>query len=137
MKADAKNLYTKAHVFVAAIRIFKHHSGTPPTIEDLCKTASLSMEQANFICRRLEELGVIKAIEGSYGVRLFIQDHLKIEDIPQQEEGPNLEEELKKFQSSQKKLTQKVESFRVEQEAKKKNLFAEMDKKLKAELNKK
>jgi len=137
MQPQLKDTYSKAHLFVAAMRLCEHRNGTPPSIEDICKTTSFSMEQANFLCRKLEELGVINAIEGSFGIRLFIQDHLKIEDIPQQPEGPNLEKELKKFQDNQKKLTQKIESFKVEQAEKKKNLFAEMDKKLKAELNKK
>jgi hypothetical protein len=137
MQPQFQDTYSKAHIFVAAMRLCEHCNGTPPTIEDICKTTSFSMEQANFLSRKLEELGVISVIEGSYRIRLFIQDHLKIEDIPQQEEGSKLEEELKKFQDSQKKLSQKIESFQVEQAEKKKNLFAEMDKKLKAELNKK
>ena len=137
MQSQFQNMYSKAHLFVAAMRICDHSKGTPPTIEDICKTTSFSIEQAHFLCRKLEELGAINAVEGSYGIRLFIQDHLKIEDISQQEDGSKLEEELKKFQASQKKLTQKVESFKVEQAEKKKNLFAEMEKKLKAELNKK
>ena len=137
MKSQSQNTYSKAHLFVAAMRLCNHNNGSPPTIEDICQTTSFSLEQANFLCRKLEELGVINAVEGSYGIRLFIQDHLKIEEIPQQEDGRELEEELKKFQESQKKLTQKIESFKVEQAEKKKNLFAEMDKKLKAELNKK
>ena len=137
MPSQFENTYSKAHLFVAAMRICEHGNGTPPTIGDICKTTSFSIEQAHFLCRKLEELGVINAVEGSYGIRLFIQDHLKIEDIPQQEEGNKLEEELKKFQDSQKKITQKIESFQVEQAEKKKNLFAEMEKKLKAELKKK
>ena len=80
---------------------------------------------------------IIDVVEGSYGDRIFIRNHLKLEDIPRAEEGSRLEEELKKFQASQKKLSQKVESFQAERAQKKKSLFSEMEKKLKEELEKK
>ena len=87
--------------------------------------------------RRLKELDIIEVVEGSYGDRIFIRSHLKLEDIPRNEEESKLEEELKKFQASQKKLSKKVESFQAEQAQKKKSLFSEMEKKLKEELGKK
>ena len=80
---------------------------------------------------------VIDVVKGSFGDRYFISNHLKLEDIPRGQKENRLEEELKKFQDTQKALTQKVESFRAEQDQKKKDLFSEMEKKLKAELEKK
>ena len=82
-------------------------------------------------------LNIIEAVEGSYGVRLFVRDHLTIEDIPRSEPESKLEEELKKFQDQQKAFSQKIESFQAQQKQKKKDLFAEMEKKLKKELDKK
>jgi hypothetical protein len=96
-----------------------------------------SVEQVGYICRKLEELGIVKAVKGSFGIRLFVHDHLKIEDIPRGEPDSKLQEELKKFQSSQKALSRKVKSFQAQQKKKKKDLFAEMEKKLKEELGKK
>ena len=81
--------------------------------------------------------GIIEAIEGSYGARLFIRDHVKLEEIPRGEEENKLGEEVKKFQDIQKAIVQKMESFQVKQEQKKKDLFAEMEKKLREELDKK
>jgi predicted nucleic acid-binding Zn-ribbon protein len=106
-------------------------------VDELCRTINLSVEQGSFTCRKLEELGIIEAVESSYGTRLFIRNHLKIEDISRGEEENKLEEEVKKFQNTQKALTKKIESFQAQQEQKKKNLFAEMEKKLKEELEKK
>ena len=82
-------------------------------------------------------MDIIDVVKGSYGDRFFISDHLKLEDIPRGQEENKLEEELKKFQDTQKALSQKVESFKAEQAKKKKDLFSEMEKKLKAELEKK
>lgn len=132
-----EDLYTSAHLFVAAIRVCEHRNATQPSVNDVCGLLSLSLEKGNHICKKLQEFAIIERVEGAYGTRLFIKDHLKIEDIPSGEKETSLEDALKKFQDSRKVLTQKVESIQAAQAAKKKNLFAEMEKKLKKELDKK
>jgi len=76
-------------------------------------------------------MGIIEIVEVAYGTRLFIKDHLKIEEIPRGAGESKLEEELKKFQSSKKDLSKKIELFQTEQAEKQKNLFAQLEKKLK------
>ena len=137
MADNKKDFYSQAHLIVAAIRVFEHKKSRPPTIGDLCQTIDFSIEKGNFICRKLEELDIVEAVEGSYGTRLFVRDHLKIENIPRGESDNSFEEELKKFQDNRKALSQKIETFQAEQKQKKKDLFAEMEKKLKSELEKK
>jgi len=137
MQEDQKDFYMQAHIMVAAIRVFEHTNSRPPTIEDLCQTVNFSIEKGNFLCRKLEELDVIEAVEGSYGTRLFVRDHLKIEDIPRTEPENNFEDELQKFQENRKTFSQKMETFQAQQKQKKKDLFAEMEKKLKEEMDKK
>ncbi len=131
------DFYSQAHLIVAAIRVYEHSNSRPPTVDDLCRKINFSIEQANFICHRLEELNIIEVVEGSYGVRLFVSDHTKIEDIPRGESVSKLEEALKKFQTSQQTFSRKMESFQAQQKQKKKDLFAEMEKKLKEEIEKK
>ena len=137
MQNKQKDLYSQAHLMVAAVRVFEHNNSRPPTIDDLCQMINFSIEKGNFICRKLEELDVIEAVEGTFGTRLFVRDHLKIEEIPRGEADNNFEEELKKFQDQQKAFSRKIESFQAQQKQKKKDLFAEMEKKLKEELDKK
>ena len=137
MQTKKNDLYSNAHLFVAAIRVCEHQNSTPPSLTEICNMLSFSVEKANFLCRKLAEIGIIEIIGGSYGDRLFIRDHLKLEDIPRDEEDSRLEEELKKFQDNQKAFSQKIESFRSQQAQKKKDLFAEMEKKLKDEIGKK
>ena len=98
---------------------------------------AMSIERSNYICNKLKEMGVINSVEGSFGNRLFVRDHLKIEDIPREDDESKLEEEIKKFQESQKGISQKIENIKAKQAQKKKDLFAEMEKKLKQELDKK
>jgi DNA-binding Lrp family transcriptional regulator len=137
MKDKSENLYSSAHLFVSAIRIFEHQNNTPATVEDISRILKFSVERSHYLVRKLKELGIIDEIEGSYGIRLFIRDHLKIEDIPREDDSGKLEAELKKFKESQKELSHKIETIQAKQAEKKKNLFAEMEKKLKQELNKK
>ena len=137
MKDRNKNLYTTAHLFVAAIRIWEYQNDNPPTLEQIGHMLMMSIERTNYICRKLKEMGIVDSVEGSFGNRLFIRDHLKIEEIPREDDESKMEEELKKFQESQKGLSQKIETFQARQAQKKKDLFAEMEKKLKQELDKK
>ena len=137
MNDKSKNLYSSAHLFISAIRILEHQNSTPATLEDISRILKISIERSHYLGRKLKEMGIIDEIEVSYGIRLFIKDHLKIEDIPREDDGGKLEAELKKFKESQKELSQKIETIQAKQAEKKKNLFAEMEKKLKQELNKK
>ena len=137
MQDKKTDVYSQAHLLVAAIRVYEHLNSRPPTLEDLCRTVNFSLEQGSFICRKLEEMDIVEAVEGSYGVRIFIRNHLNIEDIPRGGQENKFEEELKKFQDNQKAFSHKIESFQAQQKQKKKDLFAEMEKKLKEELEKK
>ena len=136
MKGRSKNLYTAAHLFVSAIRVWEYQNDTPPALEEISHMLAMSIERSNYICRKLQEMGIIESVEGSFGNRLFIRDHVKIEEIPREDDETKLEEELKKFQESQKGLSQKIKTIQAKQAQKKKDLFAEMEKKLKQELDK-
>jgi len=137
MENQPTDFYAEAHLVVAAIRVHEHVHSRPAMLDDVCRLIGFSSEHAGIISRRLEDMGIIEAVQGSFGSRLFVRDHLKLEDIPRGEFGRKLQDEVKKFQDTQRSFTQKIESLQAEQAGKKKNLFAEMEKKLKAELDKK
>ena len=125
------DLYTKAHLVAAAIRILERQANVSSSIEKVCQMISFSLEHGNYICKQLDEMGIIEIVKGAYGTRLFIKNHLKIEEIPRGAGESKLEEELKKFQNGKKGLSKKVELFQAKQAEKQKNLFAELEKKLK------
>jgi len=133
---EQSDFYSNAHLVVAAIRIHTHQNSTPPSMDQVCRIISFSLEQGNFICKKLKELGIVDVVEGGFGTRLFIKNHLKIEEIPKGKKEDNLEESLKAFQNSRKDFTRKIESFQAEQAKKQKDLFAELEKKLKKGSNK-
>jgi hypothetical protein len=125
------DLYSNAHLVVAAIRIFTHKNSKHPSLNEVCKTLSFSLEQGNLICKKLKELGIIDVVEGAFENHLFIKDHLKIEEIPRDKKEDKLEEALKKFKDSKKDFSKKIESFQAKQVEKQKALFAELEEKLK------
>ena len=134
---ESKGLYSTAHLFVAAIRVWSHQNSKAPSVGDICSTLKISTERGNFLCKQLEELEIVEVVEGAFGTRLFVKDHLKIEDIPKDQKISKLDDELSKFKETKKELSRKIESFKAEQAQKKKDLFADVEKKLKDQMNKK
>jgi hypothetical protein len=132
-----KDLYSSAHLVVAAIRVFAHQQNVPPSIEQVCNMLSLNPEQGHMICRKLSEMGGIEIVEGAFGTRLYVHDHLKIEEIPKGKKDSDLAKELAAFQDARKGLSKKIESFQAQQAEKKKSLFADLEKQLKDKLEKK
>jgi hypothetical protein len=136
---ELKTPYSQAHLVVAAIRVLEHRQSAPPSIEELCRTLEYTLEQGHMICRKLKELDIINIVEGTFGTRLSVENHLAIEEIPKDIQESHLDKELKAFQKSRKERTKEMEvqSFKAKQEEKKKALFAEIEKKLKDNLEKK
>ena len=125
------DLYSNAHLLVAAIRIFTHKNSKHPSLNEICKTLSFSLEQGNLICNKLISLEIIDVVEGAFENHLFIKDHLKIEEIPRDKKEDKFEDALKKFKDTKKDFSKKIESFQAKQAEKQKALFAELEEKLK------
>ena len=134
---DNTDFYSNAHLIVSAIRILEHQTSTSPSSEDVCRLLSFSLEHGHFLFKKLQELNIIDIVEGAYGNRLIVKNHLKIEEIPRGTQESKLEEELKKFQDTKKDYAEKIESIQAKQAEKKKSLFDELEKKLKKDLDKK
>jgi hypothetical protein len=134
---QTKDQYSQAHLVVSAIRVLEYQRSAPPSVEDLCKALKYTLEQGYMICRKLTELGIIDIVEGAFGTRLAITDHLAIEEIPRGVQESNLDKQLKAFQTRERTKEMEVQSFKAKQEEKKKALFAEIEKKLKGSLEKK
>lgn len=130
------DLYSHAHLIVAAIRVLSHQNAKPPSVDEVSQVLSFSLEQGNLICNKLKSMGIVDLVEGAFGTGLFIKNHAKIEEIRRGEKEDKLETALKKFQDSKKNFTKKIESIQAKQVKKQKDLFAEIEKKLKKESDK-
>jgi len=126
------NLYTLAHLVVAAIRIHEHKHSGPPTIGNVCDALLISLEEGNRLSLKLSEMQIIEALENPGGTRLFVKNHILIENIPDQPEINNIQSELDQFKKSRKEHINKIKSIQTEQAEKKKKLQEELDQKLKS-----
>jgi phosphoenolpyruvate-protein kinase (PTS system EI component) len=92
---------------------------------------SFSKEHGNFICKKLKDLEIINIVEGAFGRKLYVQDHMKLEAIPTSAEESSIGEEVKKFKDARKKNEERIKSIKEQQEKKRKDLFAELNRQLK------
>lgn len=130
------NPYLEGHLTVAAVRVLEHRKNMPPSVEDVGELLNASREQAYRMCNKLDEMGIIKIVEGPFGNKISIIDHTLLEDIPKEDAAPGMEAELEKFRQQRSGLAQKVESIKAEREEKKKSLFADIEKAFKQKADK-
>ncbi len=116
--------------------MLEHKDMNAPSIEKICKELSFSIEQGTLIVRRMVDTGILDITEGAYGSRLYLRNHLALEELPKGEAEDRFADELAKFQNARKTHSKKIETIKAEQAAKRKNLFSEIEKKLKEDLEK-
>ena len=133
---SGKRFYSNAHLLVAAIRILEHQNNRPPSIEEVSECLSFSLEQGNLLCKKLQEMEIIKTVGSGFDNTLLITNHTLLEEISQDENGDGLAKELQKFQDSRKDFSKKIMDIKAGQKKKQKDLFAEIEKKLKKDLEK-
>jgi len=127
----SSSIYYNAHIIAAAIRIIEHKNSTPPGIDEICVLTKFSAEHTGFICSRMVETGSLSSVNTPEGPRYFISNHLKIEDLPQEEATDRMNDELLKFKSRKDDLSKKVEEFQEKQKKKQQELFAKLNSELK------
>ena len=133
-----KSIYAEGHLVVAAIRILEFRHGSPPTADQIAEMLGFLSEQNAYLIHRLNEEGIIQPVEGAFDDRWTLGEYLKLEDLPRDAAQPTqLDHALEKFQSEKNKMAQKVEAIKEQQALKKKDLFAEIEQKLKKDISKK
>jgi len=128
---DIADLYQAAHLMAAAVRVLSHQRRVPPTLSAVCQALGFSEEHGLLVCRRLIEAGVLEMATTAHDNKLFVKNHLAIEDLPRGNTDTRLDEELRRFQASRGQINQKVESIQAQVEEKKRKLFAQLDEQLK------
>ena len=61
----------------------------------------MNREQAHFLVNKLVEVGAVQVAEGSFGTRVLLADHLKLEELEGHDLTPSIEEELAAFKVAQ------------------------------------
>ena len=137
MTMKPNDLYDTAHLFVAALRVLDHRDGLPPLLADLCRLLDYSDEKGSYLLNRFKEQGIVDTVKSGFNDRIVVADHLAIEGLPRGTEESRLEQELKKFKKGKNIMKAKVASIKAQQDQKKQDLFAEIEKKLKQKMDRK
>ena len=131
------DLYSTAHLFVSAVRVLDHRDGAPPALAAVCKMLDFSDEKGSYLLSRFKEAGIIDTVKSGFEDRLVVANHLAIEDLPRNTEESRLEQELKKFRQGKNVMEEKIKGIKAQQDQKKQDMFAEIEKKLKQKMEKK
>lgn len=129
--------YTEAHLFVAAIRVCEYKQSSPPSIEDVCELLGYSVEHGHTICRKMKKKNVVKTLEDAFSFKLSVADYLAIETFSKEpEKEDSLAKEIEAFKAKKKDMDAEVKKIQDEMEKKKKAQFADIEARLKAEIEK-
>ncbi len=122
---------------MAAIRLFVHKNRRPPSVKDVSQMLDISTEMGHYLCNRLAKLEVLEVVEGAFQERIYLKDHLRLEELPRQEKASNLEAEVLRLKQEREKRQQEIEKLQASQGDKKKELFSDLERQLKEGLKKK
>ena len=129
--------YTEAHLFVAAIRLLGYQKKSPPTIDEVCAALNVSVEACLSVCRKLQKRSIVAISEDPFSIKLGIDNHLEIENLPrQQEDRDSLSKDLEKFMAKKKDMDKKVEAIQAGLQKKKQDLHSDLEARLRQEMNK-
>ncbi|MCU0577548.1 MAG: hypothetical protein MUD15_12100 [Desulfobacterota bacterium] len=124
------DLYSQAHLFVAALRVFDHLHGQPPSLRGLSDLLRVSEEELSRISRKLEDQGIVGVILSGGDARFTIRDHAGIEALPRSAETPKMEEEVSQFKTRQESRLKDIEES-LARKGDKRSVFEELEKALK------
>ena len=136
---EKMSLYEEAHLLVAAIRVLEFRNKKAPGFEETAELLGINIEKVSVICKKLEAEGVIELAEGPFETtHLIISDHGKIEELPREIAENRMAEEIRMFKEKSKNaFEEKVKAAAEEKRKKEKELFAELERKLKGGSDKK
>lgn len=124
------DIYSQAHLFLAAVRVCEHLDRQPPSLKRLSDLLRVSEEELSRISRRLEADGIIGVITSGADVRFAVRDHAKVEELPRMQEAPRMEEEISQFKTRQESRFKGIEES-LAKKGDKSGVFSELEKALK------
>ncbi|HVN70467.1 MAG TPA: hypothetical protein VMU10_00475, partial [Desulfomonilia bacterium] len=124
------DLYSQAHLFLAAIRLYEHLNNQPPSLKGLYDLLQVAEEELSRLSRKLEEAGAIGVIISGGEARFTVRDHLKVEEFPREAQTPKMEEEISLFKTKQESRLKEIEQS-LAKKGDKSGIFSELEKALK------
>jgi hypothetical protein len=125
--------YEKGHIVVAAIRVLEHRQERAPTAEEITELTGLPGELTGVILNGLEEMEVLRSIESPYDMRYEIVDHLRLEELPREEDSPKLRDEVDSFHERARSRQEEMDKMfgDPDREKKRKKKLSKLEEELK------
>ncbi|MFC1529476.1 hypothetical protein ACFL6R_02050 [Gemmatimonadota bacterium] len=117
---------------MAAVRVLGHTSEKPPTMEEIGQLLHISPEVVGVVARGLESWGIVKIHMTPFDTRVDVADHTLLEDLPRDESGAVMTEELEEFRKRIEEKQAKIDKlFDGEYKQQKQEKHAGLDAQLK------
>jgi DNA-binding transcriptional regulator GbsR (MarR family) len=124
--------YDQGHLVVAAARVLEHLNSKPPTMEEIGGLLKISHEVIGAVARALESRGIVKIHKTPFDTRVEVIDHTGLEELPREDTGAAIQEEVEAFKQRSKEKQEEIEKlFGGDFQKKKKEKQAELEAQLK------
>jgi hypothetical protein len=125
--------YEDGHLVVAAVRVLSHNADKPPTPEDIAELLRLAPDFVRNLVVTLGDEGILKVVENPFEIRTEVKDHVKLEELPKEAQGPSIQDELDEFVKKKKKeVEQTKKMFTMDEiEKKKQEKMSKLDEEMK------
>ncbi len=101
--------YEESHLLVAAVRVLSHKDGRSPTPDEVADLLAFSREKTYVLVHELRRLGILRALETPFEIRLDVGDPVPLEQLPRGDSGPSIAGELDEFHSREQEKKQVME----------------------------
>lgn len=131
MSDSVKTPYEEGHLIVSAIRIFAHKQANPASPADVGTLLNYSTEKVLYLCRKLQQEGIIKSVEGPYDQKLYILDHMKLEKLAQTSHEQNIKDDIAQHDSKQAARFENIKKQQHSHKDEQQTLFQDLEQQLK------
>jgi len=107
----------KGHLAVAALRVTANRENRPARPDEIATLLGWGLEETLVVMRGLVDCGVARMHETPFEVHFELLDHLKLEELPEEGEEPELDEEVAEFHRRNKTRREELERMFREGEA--------------------
>jgi DNA-binding transcriptional regulator GbsR (MarR family) len=108
--------YDQSHLVVAAVRILAHKDEKSPTMEEIGELLGISHEVIGAVARALDSRGIVKINMTPFDTRVEVADHAALEELPREDTGAAMKEEVDAFLERTKDKQEKIEKLFGEEE---------------------
>ena len=107
--SESYTLYEEAQIFLSAIRLFKHWEKRIPSMDELTDFTRFSKEAVHHLCNRMEKIGAVERIRGTFDDRICLKDPLQVETLRKEADAPKIDEDIRKVEEQRENTIQDVE----------------------------